>query len=292
MNSRQKNNLTSLMLLLITIIWGYTFVTVKESLSHVPPFEFIGLRFLLASVVFLILFNKSIRLALTKEIAKAGLIAGIVFFAAYAFQTVGLQYTTATNAGFITGLFVVIVPFMSVFISHKFPQVSSFVGAGAAAIGLFLLTFHFSRNLNIGDILIFFCAIAVAYHMILLGKFSPLYDTYALVFIQMIVVSGLSFLFHFPLEEFNSPLTPQIIWSLTITGVLASALALAVQTYAQKYISPTRTAIILTMEPVFAGVFGYILLAEKLSIINLIGALFIIIGILISETNIFNINFK
>ncbi len=280
------------MLLLITIIWGYTFVTVKESLSIVPPFEFIGLRFLLASVVFLILFNKSIRLALTKEIAIAGLIAGIVFFAAYAFQTVGLQYTTATNAGFITGLFVVIVPFMSVFISHKFPQVSSFVAAGAAAIGLFLLTFHFNRNLNIGDILIFFCAIAVAYHMILLGKFSPLYDTYALVFIQMIVVSGLSFLFHFPLEEFNSPLTPQIIWSLTITGVLASALALAVQTYAQKYISPTRTAIILTMEPVFAGVFGYILLAEKLSIINLIGALFIIIGILISETNIFNINFK
>ncbi len=268
MNNHPKKYSVDLMLLAVTIVWGYTFVTIKISLDNIPPFQFIGLRFFLATLTFFILFSRRIIKELNVQIIKAGLFSGAVFFAAYAFQTTGLQYTSATNAGFITGLFVIMVPFMSIFISRKIPSLSTFIGVVIATFGLFLLTYRYGSIFNYGDFLIFLCAVAIAYHLILLGHYSPLHDTFPLAFIQMVVVCGLGVLFHFPLETTYSFWTPQIIWSLIVTGIFASAAALTIQTYAQKYVSPTRTAIILTMEPVFAGIFGYLVLTETLALIN------------------------
>jgi drug/metabolite transporter (DMT)-like permease len=161
----RKQLLADLSLLAVVIVWGYTFVAIKNALAEVTPFNFIALRFIVALVILLAVFRKRLK-GLNRYILIRGSIVGVFLFFAYAFQTVGLKYTTASNAGFITGFSVVLVPVFSALILKARPSAESTAGVACVVAGLFFLSYNEGYVINRGDILVLFCALAVAFHIL------------------------------------------------------------------------------------------------------------------------------
>jgi drug/metabolite transporter (DMT)-like permease len=218
-----------------------------------------------------------------------GALMGLALGAGYVFQTLGLERTTASNAGFITGLMVVLVPLLQGLMWRAWIGGGALAGALLAAAGLYLLSGGAGGLRLVGDGLVFLCAVSFAAHILLTSTYAAGRDASVLTFLQLASVavmtavlavtgamSGLSPALALPRE-------PSVLVALVVTGVFASAAAFYVQTFAQKHAPPTRTAIILTMEPVFAGVFGYLLADERLGVTGWIGAGLIVAGMLVSE---------
>jgi drug/metabolite transporter (DMT)-like permease len=266
----------------VAVIWGLTFVTVKNAIILLPPFSFNFYRFSLATLVML-LFAMPQWKKLNQSTVKAGLVLGFFVFAGYSFQTVGLLYTSASNAGFITGLSVVFVPLIGIFLSRQFPGTGVIFGAVCATVGLAFLSAGDLHRFNAGDILILFCAVAFALHIIFVGKYSPHHSTVWLVTWQIAavaVLSGISALFF---EPGVTQFVPAVWPALIITALLATCLAFFLQNYMQRLTSPSHTAIIFTTEPVFAAVFAVWLLQETLHIRAFWGGALILTGMLFSE---------
>ncbi len=218
----------------------------------------------------------------SRSTAWAGLMLGVLLFAGYSFQTVGLLYTTASHAGFITGLSVVFVPLIGTIITRQRPGTGVIIGALCAMAGLAILTGTDFHGTNFGDILIFFCAISFALHIIYVGKYSPHHFTVWLVTWQIAAVallSGISALLFEPGASFDFAVWP----ALLITALLATCLAFFTQNYMQRFTSPSHTAIIFTMEPVFAAFFAAWLLHETLSSNAYWGGSLILCGMLLAE---------
>ncbi|MDD4752787.1 MAG: DMT family transporter, partial [Desulfitobacteriaceae bacterium] len=199
------------------------------------------------------------------------------------FQTIGLQYTSASNAGFITGLSVVLVPFFSIYFSKKAPSLEATLGALMAAVGLGLLSLDETLHINTGDFLVFLCAISFALHIIFVGRYSPVHDTFLLVTIQVAAVAVLSSFGAFFFEPPLPALTGQVWVALLITAILATVVAFLVQNWMQKFTTPTRTAIILSMEPVFGALFAFLLLGEILSTQDWFGSSLVFLGMILAE---------
>lgn len=284
MNRRKTQILADLALVFVTLIWGATFVTVQEAIKFIEPYYFLTIRFSIAAIIMLLITNKRLK-NVTKASLVKGIIIGIMLFAGYAFQTFGLKYTLASNAGFITGLSVVIVPVIVTITTQKFPGIIPVLGTLSATCGLALLTIDSSLKLNPGDLLVMLCAFSFAFHILLLGKYSPDNDPFALATIQIGTVALLSFIAALIKETPppSSNFTSEVWGAILITSVLATALAFFIQTWTQKYTSPTHTAIILTMEPVFAAVFAYFLGGETFTMQKIFGACLILFGMLSSE---------
>lgn len=265
----------------VAAIWGLTFVTVKNAIELMPPFTFNFYRFTLATLVMLVFALPRCR-CVHKSTIPAGLLLGLFLFAGYSLQTVGLLYTTASHAGFITGLSVVFVPLISTFLTRRFPGGGVIAGALFATAGLALLSGNLSR-LNIGDILVLFCALSFALHIIFVGKYSRDHSTVWLVTLQIgtvAVLSGISsFFFETGANQFVSASWP----ALVITALLATCLAFFMQNYMQKFTTPNHTAIIFTTEPVFAAVFAVWLLNESLHAMAYWGGGLILAGMLMAE---------
>lgn len=272
----------NLALLGITFIWGVTFVVVQDALSGIGPYYFIGIRFAMAFALMSLIYWKRL-LQLDRQTLKAGLIIGAALFAGYAFQTVGLQYTTASNAGFITGLAVVLVPLISAVLSKKPPTLATGIGVGCATLGLALLSLSQSFTINLGDILVFCCALCFATHIILVGRYAPQHDPVTLAILQVGVVALISLGCGMGLESLPNHFSREVWVGLLITAIFATALAFIIQNSVQRFTSPTHTAIIFIMEPVFSAATGWLWAGEVLTSRQWLGCLFILVGMLVSE---------
>lgn len=277
------------LLLLITIIWGTTFVIVKGILPRVDPIVLIGMRFLVASLAVTLVLARQILRADGKAV-KAGIVIGLILFTGYIFQTVALEYTTASKCGFITGLSVVLVPILSAFLLKKSPGIPSLIGVGFATLGLALLSLDFTEAtlFQMGDLLSLLGAVAFGFHILAVAKFAPLYDVRILVVMQLWTVAVAAFamvglrVFALGQTILFSPGNKELI-GIGFLGIFATALTLFVQNIAQKFTSPTHVAIIFATEPVFAGIFGWWILGETLTRTQMVGAVLIIAGILVAE---------
>ena len=269
-------------LLGVSFIWGATFVVVKNALSSIGPFYFLGTRFLLAFLFLLAIYWRSLP-KISWSLLLAGCLIGIFLFGGYAFQTVGLQYTTASNAGFITGLSVVLVPVFHASLNRKAPGLSATAGIILSVLGLGLLSLEESWHLNPGDALVLLCAFCFALHIITVGHFAPSFHPPTLAIIQIGTVSLASFLLGAATETWPRHFTPSVWLALLLTAIPATALAFLIQNSVQRYTSATHTAIIFTTEPVFAAICAYLWSGEVLSLRQLVGCALILAGMLIAE---------
>ena len=272
------NFLLSGLLILVTVVWGWTFVVVRDSVMAYSVLGFLALRFTIASLCLGIFSFKRLRRG--SFVAGAGI--GICLAGGYLLQTYGLRHTTPTNSGLITGLFVVFAPVASYALYRVRIDRVFLLPLGTCLVGTLVLIGESPEAIRVGDGLTLGCAACFGLHIALLSHYAHRHDAIALALAQMLATALLCGL---PWLLFESPSFPPVhVWSaLLITGVLASAAAFTVQTYVQQRLSATRTAIILTMEPVFAVFFGYLLAGDRLSWIQVIGAVLILVAIVISE---------
>jgi len=273
-------------LVLVTLIWGTTFIVTKVSLEQVPPLLYLSMRFVLAFALLALVFAKKLKKAGWLEI-KAGIIVGVILFTGFATQTIGMgdPDTSASKAAFITGLSVILTPLLSVVFLKRRPGWATVLGAFLAFAGLAVLSLNGQEGelVSWGDLLILACAFAFAGHIIAVGKFAPEMDAGVLTTIQIGVVGLLCGILGFTLEQVPVNVTPKVWWGLVYMGLLATAGVLFLQTWAQQYTTPTRTAIIFTLEPVFAAIFAWLFLAEAFTARTVVGGALILAGILLAE---------
>jgi drug/metabolite transporter (DMT)-like permease len=272
-----------LALLAVTAVWGSSFVIVKEALLSLPPFTFIALRFALATAVLTALLWRRLGRLSRRDVGN-GLIVGTFLFGGFALQTLGLGLTQASTAGFITGLSVVLVPIVAyLWLRHR-PGVGSALGVLLATAGLGLLSLGDKLELATGDLLVLGCAVAFALHIVAVGRFVPHVDGSGFTIVQVAFVAVIASVVGLSTERLDlAALTLPVIASVLFMGVCATAFAFLMQNVAQRFTSPTHTALVFTMEPVFAAVFAYVLLSEQLSARALIGGLLILAGMLLAE---------
>jgi drug/metabolite transporter (DMT)-like permease len=273
-----------LILVFIAAIWGGTFVIIKITLTELPPFYFITFRFTIAAVIFYLLaFNKLS--GWNKGAVKGGLILGILLFAGFASQTSGLLYTTASKSALITGVNLLIVPFAQYFIIKRKVGFENWTGVVVVLIGLYLLTNPAVYGVNKGDLITLICAFAWAFYIIYLDIFSRKYNLFVLVLTQFVLVSVLSFLSALLFEStseihFNST----AVWGLLYTAIPATLIATFLGNKWQKETTPIRAAILITFEQPAAVIFAIIFLKDVFSVLQIIGGVLMITGILFSET--------
>ena len=271
-----------LSLLLLAFFWGVTFPLVKIALNFCSPFLFLAIRFGLATLIIWLVYFKRISLV-DKAALKAGIILGIFLFLGYAFQTVGLKYTAASKSAFITGLFVIMVPPLSVLLVREKPKIFSLLGVALAVSGLWLMTRPRGSEFNVGDFLTFFCAISFSFHVIFVQIYAKEFPFEKLVFVQLLTTALLSIPSMFLLETRKLIYNPNLLSGIVVTAVFATALGIAIQNRMQKDTTATKASVIYTMEPVFAGIFSYLILGEVLGPVGMVGAGLILLGMLCSE---------
>lgn len=282
-------------LLMVTLIWGATFVMVKDAVTAVPVFSFMALRFTLAALALtpLVLWQSRRNRAQNKSIRPTGpissisvlfpsLLVGTVLFTGYAFQTFGLQLTTPAKAGFITGLSVAIVPVAAALVLRQPPSRNAWIGVSLATLGLALLSLTPDLRVQPGDLLVMGCAVAYAAHILLLGHFAPRHNAMQLALGQIATVAVLSIAAALIFDP-RAQMTGQVLFAAAFTGVLATAIAFFIQTVAQRFTTSTHTALIFAAEPVFAGLFSFLLIGEVLGPRQLAGGALILGGMLVAE---------
>ncbi len=268
--------------MLVTLIWGSTFVVVKNELANITPLAFIALRFSFAFVAMVVVTSRSLVRIGRREIA-AGSLIGVFLFAGYAFQTVGLRYTTASKAAFITGLCVVLAPLFARFLLAHTPSALALVGVGMATVGLGLLSLTDDLTLSFGDLLVLGCAVSFALHIVAISRFAPKMDPLALTTIQIGIVALAGAGGTAALEP-QAGLPGAATWGVAIfMGVVATAFAFTVQNRVQAITTPTHTALVLSLEPVFGALFAYLLAGERLGPREVIGCALILGGMVVAE---------
>ena len=281
---------SDLLLLLTAAIWGFAFVAQRVGMEHVGPFTFNGIRFALGSLSLtpLLFFHFNGKNGSPPPVhvwtpaLRGGGLAGLFLFAGASLQQVGLVYTTAGNAGFITGLYVVIVPLIGLF----FRQSSSYgawAGAGLAAVGLYLLSVTDQFNIAWGDFLEILGAFFWAGHVLVIGYFSPRTSAIRLAIGQFAVCSVLSLLTAFIFETIRLSDILQAAVPILYGGLASVGIAYTLQVVAQKNAHPAHAAIILSLEAVFAALGGWLLLGEVLSARGLLGCGLMLAGMLLSQ---------
>jgi drug/metabolite transporter (DMT)-like permease len=271
----------TLALLLVTAIWGWTFVLVKEGVSEIGPFWFLALRFAIATALALPLLARRLRATRLRDWAR-GAVLGTILFLGYFFQTWGLVYTTAQKSGLITGLSVVLVPPIAWLWGQR-TSGRTWAGVVLAALGLSLLVLGGAEPLGptgFGDLLTILCALAFALYLVFLDRYTKSADFLSLFLPQLGVVALLSLAGTYIWEAPTLRLSAGTWQAILITGALASTLAFFVLTWVQRRSTAAYTAIVLATEPAFAALFGWLLLGETLLGLQLLGAGLIGLGVL------------
>jgi len=266
----------------IAAVWGLTFVMVQDAIEHLPPLTFLAYRFIPASALVAIFFWRPLK-ALPPAGWRVGVTMGAFLTAGYISQTLGLEHTSASNAGFITGLFVVLTPLLGALVLGIRPAAAAWAAAVLSALGLLLLS-GMGGDLRLdGDGVVFLCAVAFAAHILVTGRAVARHHVGALVAVQL-GVCGLFCLSFAAVAGDLDPPRGATLWSaLAVTAVVASALGFLVQSYAQQHAPPVRTALILAAEPAFAGLFGYLLGSDHLSALAWTGAALILAAIVLVD---------
>lgn len=279
----KKSLKADLALLLVTIFWGAGFPATKIALQTMTPYYHIGIRFAVASLLLSMLFYKKLR-NLNKNLIKPAFILSLLLFATYAFQTVGIQYTTASKSSFFSGLAVLIVPIFSIFYLRTKLERKTIISVITATLGLFLLSNTGSdTSFNIGDFLTILCSVCYAWQLLLTGTYVQKHDATLLAIVQLFFVSLFGIAFAVILEPFPKNMSMPGFWSLMFSSVFCTAFAFWVQTTAQKFTTASHIALIFTMEPVFGALTSFLLLNEVLGVKGIIGGTLIVTAMLISE---------
>jgi drug/metabolite transporter (DMT)-like permease len=269
----------------LAMVWGTTFVLVKDALADVSTLLFLALRFSLATVMLALFFRGRMTTAahFRKEF-RAGALAGGMLFLGYYLQTAGLRLTTASKSAFITGLYIVLIPLFGAAVYKIAPRWIDVLGTLLALAGLGLLTIQpGSLRMNFGDLLTIACAVAFACHMLLVEYFSRRVRFESLGVMQIAAVALLSLASCFWAE------TPRVRWSanlwtaLLVTSLFATAVAFALYSWAQRHTTATRAALLFTLEPVFAGLTGWLVAGETMTGRMLAGASLILAAIVLVE---------
>lgn len=274
-----------LALAIIALIWGSTFVVVKQALADISTILFLALRFILAAAALALALRGRYGGYLERPAALAGgVFAGLFLFAGFAFQTAGLRYTTPSKSAFITGLSIVLVPLVASLVYKKVPRLAEGIGVLVAAGGMALLTLEdVNVSIGYGDVLTLGCAVAFAVHIVAVGHFSQRFGFEGLSVVQLTTAAAFSVATFWWMETPHVRWTPALIAALAVTGLLATALAFTVQAWAQKHTTATRTALIFALEPVFAWITSYLVVGETLSNRAAGGAVLILAGIVLVE---------
>ena len=272
-----------------TLLWGSTFVVVKNSLDHSSVFVFLALRFTLAGIC-MVAFRPRVFRALRRDEVFAGVRLGFFMFCGYAFQTAGLRYTTASNSGFITGSSVVLVPLILMLFWGKRVTMRVYLGTVAAGAGLYFLTVPASgaAHLNRGDVLTFFAAVSYAVHIILVGQYAREHSAAAMSVLQVLACAVMAWLTAFGAHAIRwQPMrfasSPELWIGIAVCALFATAVAFSLQLWAQQYTTPSHAAILFTLEPVFAAITSYLVLGERLGLRSVAGAGMVLVGILAAE---------
>ena len=278
---------SNLMLLIAAAIWGFGFVAQRLGMNFLEPFAFNGARFLLGSLSLLpLLWFLSSKPSETthpkNSLSKGGLICGLVLFIAATLQQYGLFYTTAAKAGFITGLYLILVPIIGILLRHT-TGITTWLGAALAVVGLYLLSVNDDFTMSLGDTLIFIGALFWAFHILVIDHFSSRIDAIQLSAVQFLVCGVLSLLISLTIE---TPTVSAVLdcWQpILFAGIVSVGIAYTLQVVAQKNAHPSAAAIIMSLEAVFAAIGGVWLLNETLSPRAWFGCGLMLAGMLLSQ---------
>jgi drug/metabolite transporter (DMT)-like permease len=261
------------------VLFGTTFVVVKDAVADVEPVPFLAVRFLIAAAL-LWPFTRRAPASARPGAFRAGALCGLVLAAGYLFQTIGLQYTTGSVAAFITYLLVVFVPVLAAIWLRRLPSLTTMAGVVLAFAGLFLLTGARLSAVGKGELLTLGCAVAFAVHIVLLADVAPRFSTARLNAMQLLVVGAVCLVPGFFLGGYN--FTARAWGAAVYTAVASSAIAFALQVWGQRRVGPTRTSLLLMLEPVAAAVIG-VIAGDHLGVMGAAGAVLILFGIAVSE---------
>jgi drug/metabolite transporter (DMT)-like permease len=278
-SGRGRVDTASLALVGAATLFGSTFLVMQGAVEEVEPVPFLVVRFAFGLVVLLPLAARRGRPA--PGLVRAGAGAGLALTAGYVLQTVGLQYTTTSVSAFVTYLLVVFVPLLAAVVLRTPPPLASLAGVTVAVAGLLLLTRGGGVGFGRGELLTLGCAIAFAVHILVLADVAPRFDVVQLNVVQFTVVVGVLAVPGLVTGGYDFGVEPWL--AALYTGVLVTALAFGLQVWGQRRVSPTRTALLLLIEPVAAAVLGY-LTGERLGAEGVAGAALILAGIVLSET--------
>jgi drug/metabolite transporter (DMT)-like permease len=267
-----------LALVVVTAVWGVTFVQVKDAVEIYPILPFLAVRFGIASAV-LAPAAPRVR-GLGRRGAAGAALAGALLGAGYVLQTLGLERTSVSSAGFVTGMYVVLTPLIALVLFRLQVGGAAWLGVGLATVGLAMLAGIHGGSAT-GDLLVLAAAAVYSLQIVLMERYAPRYDPFAFTLVEMLVAfTGLA------LAAIPTASVPRgwTVWgALVVTGVFASALGFLVQTWAQQRTSATRTALVFTLEPVWAALFGYTLAGDRLGALGWGGCAVIMAGIVLAE---------
>jgi len=279
-----------ILLVLTALVWGATFVQIKDALRQASPLLFNAVRMSLAAIVLAIIYAPQLK-RMNRAAFASGVMVGIFLCLGYELQTTGLQYTTPAKSAFLTGLSVVLVPLFIALLSRKPVRAWTVAGVLAALAGLYLLSVPQGQgsllgdfqSVNRGDLLTMGCAISFTFQIIFVGRASARHSFEAIAALQSATAACLMIITAPILEQPHITWSVRVVAAILVTGLLGTAAAFTIQTWAQQFISPTNTALIFALEPVFAWLVSYLFLGERLGWRGAGGALLILFGLLSSE---------
>ena len=280
---RQRKLLANVLLMVVTMIWGSSFLIVQDTLTLVGPFTFLAMRFGFAVLVLAFLFRNRLIHITYIEIAS-GSIIGLFLFASYAFQTVSLQYTASSQVGFISGMYVPLVAILAIPLLKQKPTLGGILGIVLSMIGLILLSIKngFQLTISPGVLLALACAFASALHVISISKFAPMADAINLTIVQIAMVALLSIV-AMPIARELYSIPPFLAWgSAMFLGVVATAFCLAVMNWVQQFVSGTKAAMFYALELVWVSVFGHFA-GDNLSFLGWIGCASMLSSMVVGE---------
>jgi drug/metabolite transporter (DMT)-like permease len=267
-------------LIAVTAVWGSTFVVVKDAVARMPVMDFLAWRFAIAAIVMAAARPRAV-FALDRNGRRAGVLLGLALGGGYVAQTFGLQRTPASISGFITGLFVVFTPLCAGVLLRKRIEAMTWLAVAVATVGLGLISLH-GLSVGSGEAITLLCALAFGLHIVGLGEWSPSNDAAGLAVLQLATVAVMSIVIAAP--DSLAPPPDWGVWgAILLTAVAATAAAFFIQTWAQSHLAPTRAAVVMTMEPVFAGIFGVWFGGDSLGVRVVIGALLVLVAMYLVE---------
>ena len=281
---------TDLLMLIAAAIWGFAFVAQREGMETMGPFLFSGVRFLIGVValspVVWYLSKKPQQShkaeVSAKKLILAGTVAGLLLFGGISFQQVGLQYTTAGKAGFITGLYIFFVPLIGLFLGQRTGS-GTWLGATIALFGLYLLSIKEDFTIAEGDLLQLICAVFFAAHVLVIGYLAKRMDTLKLALVQYLVCGVISLLIAIAIEMISWDMIVATAIPLLYAGIMSTGIAYTLQVVAQQHAHSSHAAIILSLEGAFAVLGGWLILDEQLPMRGLLGCALMLMGMLLSQ---------
>jgi drug/metabolite transporter (DMT)-like permease len=281
----RKTILADLSLLLVALFWGGGFVAVKDAINSITPLYMIAVRFSASSLVLAIIFWKRLKL-IKKQDIKIGALVGVFLFLAFAAQTSGAQYTTAGKQAFLTGVSVVMVPFLAALLYKNKLDIYSIASSMLCLIGIGFLTIKDGMAINLGDVLTLACAVFFAVHITLLGHYAKKVDTVILSITQMVFASIMAFIAAVIFEPYHGGIPANAYTSMIYIVVFSTMLAFLIQTASQKYTTSDHAAIILSLESVFGSILAVIFLKDVFTLSMITGCGLIFAGIITAETKL------